>query len=64
MVQLPKSGQMTYSLGDNYNTQNALINKALEIGFNELHNKGEIWDKRADKRADITSIDYALLVNG
>lgn len=35
-------GQMTYSLGDNYNTQNALINKALEIGFNELHNKGEI----------------------
>ena len=35
-------GQMTYSLGDNYTTRNALINKALEIGLNELHNKGEI----------------------
>lgn len=35
-------GQMTYSLGDNYNAHNALLNKALEIGLNELHNKGEI----------------------
>lgn len=32
-------GQLTYSLGDNYNSQNALINKALEIGLNKLHNK-------------------------
>jgi len=30
-------GQMTYSLGNNYNTQNAILNKALEIGLNELH---------------------------
>lgn len=35
-------GQMTYSLGNNYNTQNAILNKALEIGLNELHSKGEI----------------------
>lgn len=35
-------GQLTYSLGDKYNTQNAILNKALEIGLNELHNKGEI----------------------
>ena len=35
-------GQMTYTLGEKYNVQNALINKALEIGLNELHNKGEI----------------------
>lgn len=35
-------GQMTYSLGDKYNIQNNLLNKALEIGLNELHNKGEL----------------------
>ncbi len=35
-------GKMTYSLGDNYNTHNAILNKALEIGLNELHSKGEI----------------------
>ncbi len=37
-----KRGQMTYSLGDNYNTHNVILNKALEIGLNELHSKGEI----------------------
>lgn len=36
-------GQMTYSLGDKYNIQNNLLNKALEIGLNELHNKGELF---------------------
>ncbi len=37
-----KRGQMAYSLGDNYNTLNVILNKALEIGLNELHSKGEI----------------------
>lgn len=35
-------GQMTYSLGDRYNTQKALFDKALEIGLNEFHNNDEI----------------------
>lgn len=35
-------GQTTYFLGKNYDAHHALINKALEIGLNELHNKGEI----------------------
>ena len=35
-------GQMTYSLGDRYNTQKALFDKALEIGLNELHNNDGI----------------------
>ncbi len=35
-------GQMTYSLGGNYNTHNVILNKALEIGLNELHHKGDI----------------------
>ena len=40
---------MTYSLGDNYNTHNAILNKALEIGLNELHSKEEIQTLRANK---------------
>jgi len=35
-------GHMTYSLGEKYDTQNAIINKALAIGLTELHKKGEI----------------------
>lgn len=35
-------GQMTYSLGDNYNIHNAILNKALEIGLNEFHSKEDI----------------------
>lgn len=30
---------MTYSLGDDYKTHNAILNKAPEIGLNELHSK-------------------------
>ncbi len=35
-------GQMTYFLGSNYKAHNEIINKALEIGLTELHNKGKI----------------------
>lgn len=35
-------GQMTYSLGDRYNTRKAILDKALEIGLSELHNNDEI----------------------
>ena len=37
-----EKGQTTYFLGDKYTATTALLNKALEIGLNELHSKGEI----------------------
>lgn len=41
-------GQMTYSLGDRYNVQKALINKALEIGLDRLHYKGEAFGSKGE----------------
>ena len=40
---------MTYSLGDDYKTHNAILNKAPEIGLNELHSKRGIQTLRANK---------------
>ena len=39
---------MTYSLGDRYNVQKALINKALEIGLDRLHYKGEAFGSKGE----------------
>ena len=41
-------GQMTYSLGDRYNVQKALINKALEIGLDRLHYNGEAFGSKGE----------------
>lgn len=37
-----EKGQTTYFLGQNYEAGNNLLNKALQIGLTEIHNKGEI----------------------